>query len=403
MPGSLSLFSPAVLGIIAAAAILLNLLGGAWRQVAFLVLNLTFLVVCLLGPFGTLVTLVFCLLGYGLIRGVAAGGTRSFAASVAGLTLIFLYMKHYTFLDVLVPQSLLTSALSTVGLSFLFFKILHVVIDTRSGTLGAIDLPTYANYCTNFSTFAMGPIQRYQDHRAQWADVTTEPSFEHYVDAVLRILVGLVKAYVLAEWIKPYTGALSDDPADRSLAALITGVYAFNVYLYLNFAGYCDVAIGAGTLFGVRPPENFDKPFLARNVSDFWQRQHRSLTMWLTDYVFSPTFKSLLKTRWFVKHPLVAVNLALMVTMTVSGLWHGTSLGFLLFGLVHGAYLVLYRTWDTLLLRMVGRKRARDWRAHWWVQAAGVLITFNAVSFSFVFFLLDAGTAVRLLGRLIWP
>jgi D-alanyl-lipoteichoic acid acyltransferase DltB (MBOAT superfamily) len=392
-----------VLAIIAAAALLLGVLRGVSRQVVFLALNLTFLVFCLLGPRGTAVTLCFSLLGYALIAAARARATWAFAAGVSAFVLLFVYMKHYTFLDLLLPPSVLTSALSTVGLSFLFFKILHVVIDARSGTLGALDGLTYVNYCTNFTTFTMGPIQRYQDHRAQWLNVTAEPAPEESFDAVIRILVGLIKAYVLAEWIKPYTELLTDNPTNRSIADLVVGIYSFNLYLYLNFSGYCDVMIGAGMLFGVRPPENFDRPFLARNVSDFWQRQHRSLTLWLTDYVFTPTFKRFLEMPRLANHLLLAVSISLMVTMTVSGLWHGTTVGFLLFGLVHGGYLVLYRSWDAILTRAVGRKGASAFRGRWWVHALAVGITFNAVSFSFVFFVLDAQTAIRVLGRMVWP
>ena len=403
MPSAFSLLSPATIAIIATAALLLTVLRGTARIAAFIALNLVFLLFCVLGLSGTLTTLAFAGLGYLLIRFLRNAPTGAYVAGVAAFVLLFIYMKRYTFLEALLPGTALTSVLSTVGLSFLFFKILHVLIDARSGTLGPLDPATYLAYCTNFTTFVMGPIQRYQDHRTQWNDVETAPDLETYLDAIIRILVGFVKAYVLAEWAKPFTIALTQDPTARTTGELVIGIYAFNLYLYLNFAGYCDVVIGAGTLFGLRPPENFDKPFLARNISEFWQRQHRSLSLWLTDYVFTPTFKSLLETRRFAAHPLVAVSLSLMITMTVSGLWHGTSLGFLLFGLTHGAYLVVHRTWDAILNKQFGRKSVRVWRSRWWVQAAGIVVTFNAVSFSFVFFLLDAGTALRVLGQVIWP
>jgi alginate O-acetyltransferase complex protein AlgI len=396
-----SLMSPAVLGLIVAAPILLGLFRGSARQLAFLALNLAFLGFCVLGASSTLITLGFVLIGYVLIEMVNKYPKWAFRVGFTIIVLLFIYMKKYRFLDLLLPPSAMTSVLSTVGLSFLFFKIVHVVIEARSGTLGSFDALTYTNYCTNFTTFVMGPIQRYQDHRLQWFDEKAEFTLEEHLDAVIRILVGLSKAYVLAEWLKPYILLPYTNAAQLPIGELLFGIYAFNIYLYLNFAGYCDVMIGAGILFGLRPPENFDKPFIARNVSEFWQRQHRSLTLWLTDYVYTPTFKRLLQSPRFKRYPSVAANLSLMITMIVSGLWHGTALGFLVFGLIHGVYLVIYRTWDNLLMRKFGRKRVREWRNRWWVHASSVFVTFNAVSFAFIFFQLGAREGLMVVARFL--
>jgi D-alanyl-lipoteichoic acid acyltransferase DltB (MBOAT superfamily) len=397
----ISMLSPAFLGLIAAAVILLGILEGAPRQLAFIAINLIFLVGMLLGVGGTLVVFGFLAIGFLLLRGILEDSRWAFAAGLPALVLLFVYMQDYKFLRLLVPDSLLTSILATVGLSFLFFKIIHVLIEAKSGTLGEIDGLSYVGYCTNFTAFAMGPLQRFQDYRDQWSARDADLPLEHYLDAVIRILVGLVKAYVLAEWVKPFILLYGTHPADLPLGDLLVGIYAFNVYLYLNFAGYTDVMIGAGTLFGVRPPENFDKPFLARNVSDFWQRQHRSLTLWLTDYVYAPTFKKFLYTPHLRSHPLLANNLALMITMLVSGLWHGTSFGFLMFGLMHGAYLVISRTWDALLTKRFGKKRVRQLRRQLWAHALAIFITFNAVSFSFVPFQLGGGETVEIFTRLL--
>jgi D-alanyl-lipoteichoic acid acyltransferase DltB (MBOAT superfamily) len=260
------------------------------------------------------------------------------------------------------------------------------MIDAYSGTIGRLTFVSYLNYVLNFATFMMGPIQRYQDYRDQWDGVKEgiPADFESHLDMVLRILFGLTKAYVLAPLF--LDAALQPDTVlvDLSPAGLIVQSYAFWVYLYLNFAGYCDVVIGIGSLFGVRPPENFNKPFLARNISDFWLRQHRSLTLWLTDYVFSPTYKRLLSR--YGRHRLAAANLSLMLTMMVSGLWHGTTLSFFLFGLVHGGWFVLYRSWDELLVRSLGKGAVRRLRKNVVVHAAGIFLTFNATALAFVFF-----------------
>ena len=203
---------------------------------------------------------------------------------------------------------------------------------------------------------------------------------------MIRVLIGLLKAYVVAPWVLPAALQPDENLLVLSLPGLAFRCYAFYVYLYMNFSGYCDVVIGVGSLMGVRPPENFNKPFVARNISDFWLRQHRSLTLWLTDYVFTPTLKTTLTRPFGARHPLAATNLSLMLTMLVSGLWHGTTVSFLLFGIVHGLWFVIYRLWDELLIRRMGRQGVRVWRQQRWVHAGGIVLTFNATAFTFIFF-----------------
>lgn len=186
----------------------------------------------------------------------------------------------------------------------MFFKIVHVVVDASGGTIGRLDLLTYLNYCLNFATFMMGPIQRYQEYEAQWSgrEEVRAPTFEAHLDAVLRILIGLVKAYVVSAYLSFFTLA-GFDPFAMPVSELLLRLVAFYFFLYINFSGYCDIVIGTAMLLGLRPPENFDKPFLARNIADFWLRFHRSLTQWLTSYVFSPLYK------WTLTHGPLARGL----------------------------------------------------------------------------------------------
>jgi membrane protein involved in D-alanine export len=398
-----SLLSPAFFGLALSAIILLSVLRGVARQLAFLALNLVFVWGLLLGPVGALSTLFFALLGYGLVQ-------LAILKRRAGLTLglllyvaLFVYLRRYDFLHWVLPERLLPRALSTVGLSFLFFKVIHVMVDAYSKTLGRLDFLTYLNYCLNFVTFMMGPIQRFQDYRSQWEGETRAIplEFEAHLNAVLRVLVGLVKVYLLASFFEPRALQPDTNLLGLSFAGLLVQVYAFWFFLYFNFSGYCDVVIGIGSLLGVRPPENFNLPFLARNISDFWLRQHRSLTLWLTDYVFSPLYRKLLMSPWTGRHKLLAVNLSLMTTMLVSGLWHGTTLGFFLFGLAHGLWFVIYRTWDTLLTKRLGKQGVRRFRENRLVHAGGVLLTFNATAFTFIFFRVSSQKIMQALTGLV--
>lgn len=394
--------SPPFLILSFTAAVLLAVLSGGMRQAAFLAANIVFAWMFLLGPKGTLSTIAFCLVGYLLTRLTTWRPRWAFVVGLGFYVLLFIYMRDYNFLRWVLPETLRAQTLATVGLSFLFFKVVHVMIEARSGTLGKLEFPTYLNYCLNFSTFMMGPIQRYQDFYRQFrgGERAIPLDLDSHLNALLRILVGFLKVYVVAEYLAEY--ALAQDPnlLFQPPSVLLFRIYAFYFFLYFNFSGYCDVVIGIGSMLGIRPPENFDKPFIARNISEFWQRFHQSLTNWLTNYVFSPVYKWALTQRWLASRPLLAMNAALVLTMVISGLWHGTTFNFLLFGLAHGCYFVVFRTWDTLLIRRFGKQRVRAWRGRWPVQFVGMLLTFNAVAFSLVFFRLDVGTAVRLFARL---
>ena len=385
---SVSLVSPGFVCVSLLAIVLLGALRGQPRQLAFLTLNLVFVWVLLLGPVGATSTTLFVLLGFGLVKAIERFPDRVIVPSVTLFVVLFVYMRSYDFMYWLLPDALLTDLFVTVGLSFLLFKILHVMIEARSQMIERVTLLDYLNYCLNFTTFMMGPIQRFQDYADQWRGEkeAIASTFEAHLDAMLRILVGLTKAYVLGAWFHARALPPNADLLAMSVSELVVQAYAFYFFLYMNFAGYCDVAIGVGSLFGVRPPENFRFPFVSRNISDFWLRQHRSLTLWLTDYVFSPTFKRLLSTGWWKAHPLLAANTALCVTMLVSGLWHGTTLSFFLFGVAHGLCFVVYRTWDTWLSGRWGKKRVRAWRSRPLVHAGGIVITFNATAMAFIFF-----------------
>jgi len=382
------------------AIVLLPITRGPLRWILFLAFNLIY-VTSYLTPAGMVSTGVFLLAGYGFSRWARSGGRVALITSIAALTLAFVYMRGYTLRGLLLPESWITDVLATAGLSFLFFKMLHVIVDSGSGTIGELKLGTYTNYCLNFTTFLLGPIQRYQDFSDQWhgRKPSIEDGFEPRVDAVNRILRGLVKKFVLVELMRRYS-LQGVDVDSVSAAALVVKTWVFYLYLYCDFSGYCDIVIGVGALMGVRPPENFWLPFLSRNVSAYWLRVHRSLTLWLTDYIFNPTFAALLRSR-LGGSPFLALAISLSLTMLVAGVWHGTTLSFLLFGLVHGVYLVVFRGYEKFMIGRLGRKRFTRFSSRPAVHVLAVFLTFNVTAVAYIFFVFDTGEMVRLIARAV--
>ena len=264
-------------------------------------------------------------------------------------------------------------------------------MDAASGTLERLRPVTYVLYCLNFTTFLLGPIQRYPDFERQWSgrEPAIEPSFEAHVDAVNRVLRGLVKKFVVAEFLTGYALQPGAEIAGLSTGEVLLGTYLFYFLLYFDFSGYCDVVIGVGALCGIRPPENFHLPFLSPNVVEFWLRVHRSLTTWLTDYVFNPVYARSLRTHALGARPLFALSACLMLTLLVSGLWHGTTANFVVFGIAHGLLLIGYRAYERGMTAWIGRRGLVRLRASRLWHVASVALTFLATGAAYLPFVLD--------------
>jgi D-alanyl-lipoteichoic acid acyltransferase DltB (MBOAT superfamily) len=355
------------------------------------------------GPSAAVLAVTLCLAGYAGARAVQDQSTASLVAVIGGLVGAFIYLRGYSFdgLSARSRPSTASSALAFAGLSFLFFRIVHVVVDSASGAMGRLSFWRFLGYCTNFTTLLMGPIQRYQDFTAQWDHVGYgHVSFEHKLDAANRILRGFAKAFAMAPWLRPMVLMPGLPIESLSGTEIVLRTYAFYVYLYLDFSGYCDIVIGLGRLMGLTLPENFRFPFLARNVSEYWLRVHRSLTQWLTDYIFTPTYRAALSTTWLGRYGFLALAASLVVTMTVAGMWHGTTLNFLVFGLVHGLALAGARGYELAMVRWLGRSGFRQFSAKRWVTVAATVVTYNFTSLAYTLFVLNVDESLRVFGRL---
>ncbi len=385
-----------------AAVLIVPAVSGPVRTAVFLVINLVF-VWSYWGLAATSVALAFCLAGWLAARLAAGRSAGWLAAGLVVLTAAFICLRGYTFGGGAAPAAPAAAGIvAIVGLSFLFFKMVHVLVDAAGGAIAPPRLAPYLKYGLNITTVLMGPIQRYQDFLAQWSGQRCEvaPTFEAHLDSANRVLRGLVKAFVLAPLLAPHILRPGLPIEALGGGEILLRVYAFYVFLYLDFSGYCDMVIGIGSLMGIRPPENFRFPFLSRNVSEYWLRVHRSLTQWLTDYIFTPAYRAALSVRGLGRHGFLVLAGSLLLTMLVAGAWHGTTVNFVLFGLVHGVALVVVRGYERVMVRSLGPARFRRLAAAPAVTALAVLLTYNFTSLAYVFFVLDVGESRRLFARL---
>lgn len=228
----------------------------------------------------------------------------------------------------LAPQSSLASIALPLGISFFTFKLIHVAVEISRGNLRDRSPASFIGYVLLFPIFTAGPIEQY-DHFLR--NIEPRPVLKTYVEGVWRIIIGLIKKFVIAE-ILVFDRLMDECTSSQflgTLDAVSTGLawrYLALVFLYgyFDFSAYSDIAIGAARLFGIRVTENFNNPLVANNLSDFWKRWHMSLAAWTQRYVYMPVLG-------LTRNPYVGVY----ATFMAMGLWHSGTVSYLGWGLYH--------------------------------------------------------------------
>ena len=267
-----------------------------------------------------------------------------------------------------------------VGISFFTFQALSYSIDVYRGKMAPVtNIIDYSFYHTFFPQLVAGPIVRASEFIPQMkGDYSiTRNEFGH---GLFLILQGLIKKVLISDLIAAgLIDRVFEAPALYSGFENLTAIYGYGLQIYCDFSGYTDIAIGVAMLMGFRLPLNFNSPYKASNISDFWKRWHITLSRWLRDYLYIPLGGN--------RKGAVRMGINLMITMLIGGLWHGAATRFVLWGGMHGSALVINKIWQWIFRGVKSRGRL----AH----VAGIILTFNFVSFAWIFFragsLEDAG------------
>ena len=271
-----------------------------------------------------------------------------------------------------------------IGMSFFTFQGLSLAIDHyRDPTLEPYDLLSVLNFVSFFPTVLSGPIQRAGSFIPQMNSIKYDP--DDFNLAVILILSGLFKKITLSSYLsEEIVRQVFQVPEAFSPLAVWAGIYGYGAQIYLDFSGYSDLALGIGLLLGYNVGVNFDAPYLATNIRDFWHRWHISLSTWLRDYLYIPLGGS--------RRGNKSVNLFL--TQVLGGLWHGAHLRYLIWGAAHGLALVVSHFFEDR--RKKREKALTEMGLKPWQQQAprfqnlkkflGFLFTFNFVSILWILF-----------------
>jgi len=305
--------------------------------------------------------------------------------ALAGNLAVLGYFKYYDFfvsstdnmatvvgLDL--PFSLKTIVLP-VGISFFTFMAISYVVDAYRGDFQPTTLEKFAVYLSFFPHLVAGPIVRPGELIPQ-LETPRDPRRVDTSRAFYLIATGLFKKVVIANYLaSSIVDQVFAAPGQHSSLEILIAVYAYAVQIYADFSGYTDIAIGIALLLGFSFPQNFDSPYAAVSVQDFWRRWHMTLSRWLRDYVYIPLGGN--------RRGSVATYRNLMLTMLIGGLWHGAAWTFVVWGGLHGAALAGERWWRE-------RRGAPAPRATGWPLWRARILTFHFVCLAWIFFRSDS-------------
>jgi len=339
-------------------------------------------------------------------------GRRSAARAVLVVGIAFNvaflgYFKYANFFvgainDAFRTQMVLARIILPLGISFITFQKIAFLIDVHAGRVESFRLQDYCLFVLFFPQLIAGPIVHYREMMPQFHGVSCRFDKENVSVGLTLLAFGLFKKVFLADHIASLVTPVYEHATPGNSVAFLPAWIAavgFTLQIYFDFSGYTDMALGIARLFGVRLPPNFNSPLRATSIIDFWQRWHMTLTRFLTAYIYNPLvlwltrrraardisgFASRNKSRGaFIELAFIELLVfPTMLTMIVSGIWHGAGYTFIVWGVLHGVFLTVNQAW-----RIVGPKLWRDKSSYEpFMQPAGFIVTFACVAASMVVF-----------------
>jgi len=390
----------------AAGWVALRRLPPAWRMRAFMLVNiLGAFAMCFAVPakqmrfryfrqFTQFVALAFAayllvlLIHYALVRCCAQRSGRWPVISFLFPIAVLIAVKYIP--DDLNPAAPLLAALGRrelaeflVGISYMAFRLSHLALEVRNGIVAMPSISEYMSFGFFVPTLLIGPINPYSTFRGSLDTVDREAM--PLGRCLLRLLIGLTKYLFAANLLNQlsYTGLLFDEHPHHWIDLPIA-IVAFYLYLYANFSGYCDMAIGAAGLLGIEVKENFAAPFTARNIQEFWSRWHITLSTYMRDMVFSPLSKALGR-RFAPRYMVHVIAICILIVFLLIGIWHGVGWNFVFFGLFQGLGVVAVHYY-THFLKKLGKARYAAYHRSRVIHVLAICLTFSYVAVSLLFF-----------------
>ncbi len=266
-----------------------------------------------------------------------------------------------------------------VGISYLSFRTIQIVIELYDGSIKELSFLDTLYFVLFFPTLSSGPIDRSRRFEEEINKVIPRDEYlnDYLIPGIKKIFQGLLYKFAIATLIHFYwVSRINPNPG---ILPIISYMYAYTLYLFFDFAGYSLLAVGTSYIFGVHAPDNFNKPFISKDMKEFWTRWHISLSRWFGDYIFSRYVLNAMRKKKFKKRA-TASHVAQMITMTTMGLWHGLTWYYIVYGLYQGVALVLT---DEFTKKS---KIYKKYKKEKWFQRVQIFITFHIICFGMLIF-----------------
>ncbi|MGO2199253.1 MAG: D-alanyl-lipoteichoic acid biosynthesis protein DltB [Pseudolactococcus laudensis] len=285
------------------------------------------------------------------------------------------------------------SLLGFLGISYLTFRSVTMIMEMRDGELKAVTFWPFFRFMIFMPTISSGPIDRFRRFNE---DYLNPPSRDVYLSmiekAVWSLMLGafykFIMAHIFGDILLPKAQQFALHAGGLFNWQTLLVMYAYGFYLFFDFAGYSLFAIGISYLMGIKTPTNFNKPFIARDLKDFWNRWHMSLSFWFRDFVFMRLVYVMMKRKIF-KNRNTTSSVTYLLNMTLMGLWHGVTWYYIAYGVFHGVGLII-NDWWVRRKKTINKTRKKNGQPllpdNKWTHALGIFITFNVVMLSLLLF-----------------
>jgi D-alanyl-lipoteichoic acid acyltransferase DltB (MBOAT superfamily) len=373
-------------------------------------------------PVNVLLIAPSILINYGLARAMERTGqdrpghTKVILTAGIIFNLCFLgYFKYLNFFgsalnDAFGAGFVLTQLILPLGISFITFQKIAFLVDIQAGRVSRFTLRDYGLFVLFFPQLIAGPIVHYREMMPQFRAASCRFQATDTAVGLTLFSIGLAKKLILADPLSRLVAPLYGHAAagvPQSLTEAWIAALGFTLQIYFDFSGYTDMALGLARFFGIKLPMNFNSPLKATSIIDFWLRWHISLTRFLTAYIYNPMTLALTRRRMARGKPvfggrntnlsafLVMLVMPTLLTMLISGVWHGAGYTFILWGLLHGVLLCINHAWRLIRPRIWPDTKTYIRR----MAPAGFLLTFLSVVFAMVLFRAPTVSAAVLLWK----
>ena len=270
------------------------------------------------------------------------------------------------------------SFLGFLGISYVSFRIWQMIIEIHDEHIEKLSIWETLYFITFFPTISSGPIDRYKRFKDDLDKKISRKEYleEYLIIGIKKILLGITYKFAIANLINIYF--INNASAEKTFLNVIVYMYAYTMYLFFDFAGYSAFAIGTSYVLGIKVPENFDKPFLAHNMKEFWDRWHISLSKWFGDYLFSRFVLNMVRSKK-IKSKKTAIRCGYMLTMLTMGLWHGFYLFYITYGAYQGLMLILTDVYTK-------SKMYRNFKKSKYYDLVSRIVCFHIVAFGMLIF-----------------